>query len=252
MAYPKNVQEVLSMRWLGKISPNVEATMRLNDAHLPDPKRECRCGNILSMNDIADREIGSKLGIALQNIEAQLAWTKEWNANIEKALKKDISLDKFFTKQLRLWSQYEAKDWGAKDVSYSADAICQKCQTNLGKLTVILRIVDAPEAMDVTRSQLIDLETSNEMIAYTSKRMNFANIEELKQWLDYDDAERAKALLKKTIAEFNGLRLPYEVSRITQKLSALIDEIDTAIHERKIEWINAVEKVVRERVVIIT
>jgi len=240
------------MNWNGKISNHIAAQMRLNDALLPDAKQKCRCENIVDMNDVADREIGSKLSVALKNIADKLAWTKEWNSIIEKALKKDISLDKFLEKQLRLWARYNEKDWGARDISYSADAICQKCQTSMGKLTVTLRIIDAPEAMDITKNQLIDLQTSNEMMAYTSKRMNFANIEELKLWLDYEDAERAKGLLKKTIAEFDGLRLPYEVSRITQKLMDLIGEIDASIHERKIEWINAVEKVVKERVVIIT
>ena len=240
------------MRWIGKISNNTEATMRLNDAHLPDPKKECRCGNIVDLNEVADREIGSKLGIALKNIEDKLAWTREWNANIEKALKKEVSLDKFFEKQLRLWARYEQKDWGARDISYSADAICTKCQTNLGRLTVTLRIIDAPEAMDVTKPQLIDLPCSPEMIAYISKRMRFGSVEELKQWRDYDDAEQAKSILRKTISELAELQLPYETSRITNKLTDLINEVDTAIHERKIEFVDAVEKVVRERVVIIT
>jgi len=240
------------VRWIGKISPNIEATMRLNDTHLPDPKRACRCGNIVDMNDVADREVGGKLSLALKNIEDKLAWDRAWNANIEKALKKSISLDKFFEKQIRLWAQYEVKDWGARDVSFSADAVCSKCQTPLGSLTVTLRIIDAPEAMDVTKNDLINLEASTEMLAYVSKRMNFTSVEELKRWRNYDDAEQAKAILRKTITELGELRLPYETSRITGKLMELINEVDTAIHERKIEWLNAVEKVVRERVVIIT
>jgi hypothetical protein len=93
------------MRWIGKINPNVEATMRLNNAHLPDPKKECRCGNIVDMNEVAEHEIGLKLGIALKNIDEKIAWTKEWNANIQKALKKDVLLDRFFEKHLKLWSR---------------------------------------------------------------------------------------------------------------------------------------------------
>ena len=240
------------MRWIGKISPNIEATMRLNEAFMPDPKRECRCGNVVDMNDVADREVSSKLSLALKNMDDKLAWDREWNSLIEKALKGDVPLDKFLEKQIRLWARYEAKDWGAKDVSYSADAICFKCQTNLGRLTVTLRIIDAPEAMDVTKSQLMDLPCSPEMTAYISKRMNFTSVEELKWWRDYDDAGRAKAILRKTIEELGELQLPYETTRITGKLTDLINEIDTAVHERKIEFVDAVEKVVRERVVIIT
>ena len=240
------------MKWIGKISLNIEATMRLNEAFMPDPKRECRCGNIVDMNDVADREVGGKLSVALKNMDDKLAWDREWNANIEKALKKDVSLDKFYEKHLRLWSRYEQKDWGARDISYSADAICPKCQTNLGKLTVSLRIVNAPEAMDITKIQLMNLKASPEMMAYISKRMNFGSVEQLKEWLTYDDAEQAKAILWKTIIELAELRLPYETSRITGKLTDLINEVDTEIHKRKIEWIDAVEKVVKERLVIIT
>jgi len=240
------------MKWIGKISNHIEATIRLNNALLSDSKFTCRCGAVVDMNEVGDREIGSKLSLALKNIEDKIQWTKEWNANIEKALKKDISLDKFLEKQLRLWTRYEEKDWGGRDVSYSADAICSKCQTNLGRLAVTLRIVDAPEPMDITKNQFMDLEASPEMLAYTSKRMNFTSVEELKQWRNYDDAEQAKVILRKTITELGELRLPYETSRITGKLTDLINEIDTAIHQRKIEFLDAVEKVVKERLVIIT
>ena len=239
------------MKWIGKISPNIEATMKLNDAHLPDPKRPCRCGNIVDMSKVADREIGLKLGIAVKNIEDQLAWTREWNANIQKALKKDIKLDKFFEKHIRQWARYEAKDWGARDVSFSVDAICPKCQTNIGRLTLTLTVVDAPVAMDIAKTQLIDLEASPEITAHISKRMNFASVEELKDWLDYSEAERAKNILRKTIAELDELRLPYESSRITHKLMESIDELDVEIRKRRVEWIDAVEKVVKERTTII-
>lgn len=242
------------MNWFGKISNNIESTMRLDNVLLHDHKQKCRCGNVVDLNEIADREIGSKLGIALKNIEEKLHWEKEWNSVSKKAIAGKILIDKFFEKQVKLWAQYQKNevDWSSRAVSYSADAICPKCQTNLGKLTVTLTVVNAPEVIDLTKKQLIGLEASKEMLAYASKRMNFRNVEQLKAWRDNADAEQAKAVLEKAIADLNGLDISYEVSRITGKLASQIKEIDVEIRGRKVEWVNAVEKIVKERIRIIT
>jgi len=238
------------MRWIGKISPNIKATMRLNDALLSDGKKTCRCGALIDLSQIAEENLGLKLGIALKNIEDRIQWTKRWNANIEEALKKKILLDKFLNKQLRLWAQYEEKDWEATEASYSTNAVCSRCQTSLGELVVMLT-VNAPEALDLTKNQLIDLPCSPEMLAYVSKRLGFASIEQLKEWRDNADAEQAKAILRKTITELDDVNLSYETSRITGTLTTQIEEIDNEIRGRCVEFVDAVERVLKERMVII-
>ena len=247
-------RKIFVSKWFGKVANNVEATIRLNNNLLSDPKVKCRCGAFIDLSKIADYECGSKLGIALKFMEEYFRWGKKWNALNEKASVNKILLDKFFEEEIKLWAQYQKnmKDWGSKEVSYTATATCPKCLTTIGQMTVTLRVIGALELTELTKTQLLTLEVSNEMLAYASKRMRFGSIEQLKEWLNSKDAEQAKEILRKTITELSDLELPYETSKITQTLTTLIGEIDKTTHERKIEFVNTVEMIAKERIQIIT
>lgn len=250
MVHTESDRRVEKVKWNGKLGEKIEAMMRLDNALLPDAKRTCRCGAVVDMNDVAELELGTKLGIALKSIDGYLKWLKAWNAIHRKALARKVSLDKLFEKRIRLYARYlnRENEWGSSDVSFSTNAICPKCLTSVGRLTVTLRVVDLPEVLDLTKQQLAELEVSKEILAHASKRMQFNSVEALKAWRDNADAEKAKRVLQEAITQLKELALPYETSKITGTLTSLITDIDKEAHMRKIELVDAVEKIMNERV----
>ena len=95
------------------------------------------------------------------------------------------------------------------------------------------------------------LKASPAMMAYVSKRMNFSSISQMEEWLSDADSGKAKAILRDADEKLRELTLPYEVTRITATLQAQIREIDEEVKRRKIEFVNAIEQIVKERIQII-
>jgi hypothetical protein len=239
------------VKWIGKLGENVKASIRLNGNLLSKSTKKCRCGELVDLSRIIDEENGLKLTRALQNIEGKLGWGKRWNILSHKVVEGKISLDSFFEEQVKLTKHYR-KEWDLpSEVSISTDAVCPKCHSSIGQVTTILRRVNEPEIMDFTKQQLTNLEPSKSMLAYASKRMNFGSVEQLEAWLADADAGKAITILEKTIDEINELALSYDASLITADLRRQISHIQEETRRRKVEFVNAVERIVQERTPII-
>jgi len=239
------------MKWMGKIGNNVEASIRLDGILLHEPKKQCRCGAIIDISETAETEAGLKLSVALKNVNGKIAWIKKWNALAQKVLAGKVSLDKFFEEQIRLLNQYREREWGARNISQHVTITCPKCSTFMGKAEVTLRPVNEPELKEITKKQLAGLKPSRGMMSYASKRMNFGNVEEFEVWLSDKDAKQAKEVLRNAIAELENFNLSYEISLVTSELQSQIVKIDKETERRRMELVNATEKIVKERTHII-
>ena len=160
------------MKWSGKIGNNVEASLRLDGILISKPTKKCRCGEEIDLSHVADDETGLKLTQALKNMEGKLDWDIRLNILNQKVVAGKISLDGFFKEQMKLLHQYNEKEWGAKDVSYSANAVCPKCLTFMGKISVMLRLVNEPEIMELTnvfRARVVDVGAASLTIEITGQ-----------------------------------------------------------------------------------
>jgi hypothetical protein len=251
LVHSKN-QEVERMNWIGRLGDNVEASIRLDGNLVSKPVRRCRCGAEVDLSKIIEDELGGKLTQALYKLEKKRDWDKKWEVLSRNVVDGMISLDNFFKEQLKLMRQYKEQEWELpRDISHNCHAFCPRCQTRLGEVTATLRRVDEYEPADFTKPQLANLQPSKEILAYVSKRLNFNSIEELEDWLAYDTAQKAVAILEKTIFEIENLNLEYNESKIAGNLRSQIHLIEDEKRRRRMELVAAVQRIVEERTPVI-
>lgn len=239
------------MKWFGKIGGDVSAEARLNGILLTVPKKACRCGNVINLSEVADKEIGARLISSLKTLEERAEWYRKWNALMEEALDGIILLDKFYERYVKLIGRHDTEVQGLKEAAHSVDVACPRCLTLMGKLSVTLRLINDAPAVELTKNELISLKPSPEMFAYASKRMMFSSVEQLKVWLADEDMQKAKKVLEKAIIELDALALDDKTGKIKGDLQSEIGEIDRESRQRKVDFINAVEKIMKERIQVV-
>lgn len=236
------------MKWDGLISENVEAIMKFKGARLTTPKILCRCNYGMNANEIVEREKGAHLTQNLKDYEAETGKDRKQGALTRKGLANEITNDGYLLETKRYAAKVKPMP---REATHYIDVTCPRCQTPLGRLEVTLRPVNNNPPEILTKLELANMKTSPEMMAFVSKRMNFGSVAQLEEWLSDADSEKGKAILRDADAKLRELQLPYEVTRITAALQAQIIEIDTEVKRRKVEFVNAIEKVVDERVTVI-
>jgi ribosomal protein S4 len=239
------------MNWEGEIGGVVDGKIRVNGAHMTKPKIKCRCGNDISVRKTADHELGSKLTLSLKELTDMAGWYKKWNSLMQEALDGKINLDKFYERYVKLIGRFDTEVQAPREATHSAPFVCGRCQTPQGTISVALRLIDDAPALELTKDDLMKLKPSPEFFAYLSKRMAFSSVEQLKNWLDDKDMTRAKGVLQKAISELGELALDYDTSSIVGAIQSQIEGINGEARRRKIELLDAAEKVTRERVLIL-
>jgi len=206
-----------------------------------------RSGERLDVNTAIEAEVGGRTEPKAKLLIEKAEGVRKWNALKGKVDGGAIYVEEVFEKSRKLLFKYEAEELESRESTFYFDLIDPKTLVNEGKIGVTLRLADTNEPFEITKNDLIKLKASPEMMAYVSKRMNFSGVSQVEEWLSDMDTEKAKKLLEKVIVDLRELTLPYEVSRITAALQQQISEIELEVKRRKIEFVNAIERIVEER-----
>jgi hypothetical protein len=232
--------------------PDVVVEVRKNGALMTVPNLESRCGEKLDVNAAIEAEAGGKMAPRAKLLIEKAEGVKKWNALKDAVDDDKIFLEDVFKKSTKLLFKPDAEARGAREFAFSFDLVCPKCLVMEGKIGVALRLADAVEPFEITKADLMRLKASPEMMAYASKRMNFSGVAQMEEYLSDMDSEKGKAVLQSAIDGLRELKLPYEVTYITATLRSQMSEIDAEVKRRKVEFVNAVERIVEERTQIIT
>lgn len=232
------------MKWKNGKLGNFEIHKTLNGTHCPDV--HTHFDHDVDMAQLVDAYLGGKLAEGMQSIERGKKMAKKeketWDAVLAGKKPFDEGLKVHHKNTVRRGSAIDLHE-----VAASAEHVqCPGCGGDLGRIGATARWVGPEYEASIERARLIGLKASTEYTAKAARRLGIRNGEELEIWLDGAKADKVKKILRDTLGKLEEAPLGFGMSEIVTDIESAIDRIDREMHQRGIDFVNAVDDAIKE------